>query len=203
MLLDALHGLWLVPGAIAAAYGGLAIAMVEVDQRTGLSSGPLFEGDGSAARTVLSVIAGSLITVAGLTFSITIVVLQLTSSQFSPRILRTFFGDRLTQITVGSFVGIFVYSLLVLRSVGGSATNAFVPRFGVTIATALAILAVALLIIFIHHVTQLIQVSHVTGAITKETLERLDTLYPAPYGEPIEIVDVPALMRPGTGPRRV
>ncbi len=183
-LLNVLYGLWFVPGVIVLVYGGLAVVLVEIDRRTAVSGGPLFQGDAGAARTLLSVIAGSLITVAGLTFSITIVVLQLTSSQFSPRILGRFFADRLTQVTVGSFVGIFVYAIVVLRSVGG---GDFVPRLSVTVASALAIAAVVLLIVFIHHVSQLIQVSYVTGDIARRTLARLDALYPSAQ---IDIDDV-------------
>jgi uncharacterized membrane protein len=188
-LVELQKGLWFVPGLIVVLDGALSVALVELDRHTRIAGGPLFQGDASAARTVLSVISGSLITVAGLTFSLTIVVLQLTSSQFSPRILRTFFGDRLTQVTVGSYVGIFVYSILVLRSVSG----AFVPRASVTVASALAIAAVVLLIVFIHHISQLIQVSYVTGDIAAKTLDRLEVLYPSTYGE-AENVDVAALL---------
>lgn len=188
-LVELQQGLWFVPALIVVLNGALSIVLVEVDRHTRISAGPLFQGDASAARTVLSVVSGSLITVAGLTFSLTIVVLQLTSSQFSPRILRTFFGDRLTQITVGSYVGIFVYSILVLRSVSG----AFVPRLSVTVASGLAIAGVVLLIVFIHHISQLIQVSYVTGDIAAKTLARLEVLYPATHGKGEE-VDVDALL---------
>ena len=124
----------------------LGIVLVEIDGQLDLDgSQVVFKGDGPAARTVLSVIAGSLITVAGLTFSITMVVLQLASSQFSPRILRTFFGDRVTQITIGTYVGTFVYSILVLRAVGSFGDAGFVPRLSVTVASLLGIGAVVLL----------------------------------------------------------
>jgi uncharacterized membrane protein len=166
--------LWFVPGTITFAYGVLAVAIVELEKRGAVGSAGLFDGDAPAARTVLSVIAGSLVTVAGVTLSITIVVLQLTSSQFSPRIISTFFDDRLTQVTVGSFAGIFVFAIVVL----GSVSDSFVPRLAVVLAGLLAIVAVALLIVFIHHVTQLIQVSHLSGEIARKTLARLDVLFP-------------------------
>ena len=122
-----------IPGLIIAAFALVGIILVQVDGQLDLDGVEyVFKGNEAAARTVLSVIAGSLITVAGLTFSITMVVLQLTSSQFSPRILRTFFGDRVTQITIGTFVGTFVYSILVLRAVGSFGETAFVPRLSVT-----------------------------------------------------------------------
>ncbi len=184
--LNLIGGLWFVPALLVSLFAALAVVLVEIDEVLKLGSDTyVFKGDAPAARTVLSVLAGSLITVAALTLSLTIVVLQLAASQFSPRVLRTFFGDRLTQVTVGTFVGIFVYSIVVLRGVGSSTEGiGFVPRLSTTVASALGIAAVALLIVFIHHVSQLIQVSHVTAGIAMKTLDRLDVLYPERFGDP-------------------
>lgn len=179
------QSLGFLPGLLVALFAAVGIVVVEVDgvvDLTGVSY--VFSGDGSAARTVLSVIAGSLITVAGLTFSSTLVVLQLASSQFSPRILRTFFSDRITQITIGTYVGTFVYALLVLRAVGSFDDAGFVPRIGVTLASLLGIGAVLLLIVYLHHVSKLVQVSHITAAITHDTLKRTAALYPETFGRP-------------------
>jgi uncharacterized membrane protein len=184
---DRLRSLWprlsqnlaFVPGVIVAVFAVLGIVLVQVDGHVDLDGSEfVFKGDGSAARTVLSVIAGSLITVAGLTFSITMVVLQLTSTQFSPRMLRTFFGDRWTQITIGAYVGIFVYSILVLRAVGSPDTTQFVPRLSVTLASLFGIAAVILLVFFLHHISQMIQVSHASANVARQTLARADALYP-------------------------
>ncbi len=110
--LDLSRSLGAVPGLIVVVFAALGIGLVELDRHVALGHTDwIFQGDAAAARTVLSVIAGSLITVAGLTFSMTMVVLQLASSQFSPRILRTFFGDRITQVTIGTYVGVFVYAV--------------------------------------------------------------------------------------------
>ena len=180
------HSLGVIPGAIVLLFAALGVGLVELDGHLDLNGVQfVFRGDGSAARTVLSVIAGSLITVAGLTFSITVVVLQLASSQFSPRILRTFFADRVTQVTIGTFVGTFVYSILVLRAVGAFDDAGFVPRLSVTVASLLGIGAAVLLIVFLHHVSQLIQVSHVTATIADDTLERTEVLYAERYGDPL------------------
>lgn len=201
------QNLGVIPGVIVVLFAALGIGLVELDQRLDLDGVQVvFRGDGSAARTVLSVIAGSLITVAGLTFSITMVVLQLASSQFSPRILRTFFGDRVTQITIGIFVGTFVYSILVLRAVGSLGTNGFVPRLSVTVASLLGIGAAMLLVVFLHHVSQLIQVSHVAATIAHDTLGRTDVLYAERYGEAAEHEPPDALLaawRRDQAPERV
>jgi uncharacterized membrane protein len=195
VLVNRVRSLWLnlsqslgfVPGLIVAVFAALGIVLVHIDRHLNLKGASVgFTGDGAAARTVLSVIAGSLITVAGLTFSITMVVLQLASSQFSPRILRTFFGDRVTQVTIGAYVGTFVYSILVLRAVGSSGADGFVPRLSVTVAVLLGIAAVVLLVVFLNHVSRMVQVSHVTANIAHATLARVGVLYPDPYRDSVE-----------------
>ncbi len=176
------QGLWFLPSLIVVTMGAAAFGLLKIDERLiGHGTPWVFGGDSAAARVVLTTIAGSLITVAGLTFSITIVVLQLASSQFTPRVLPNFLGDRITQITVGTFVGIFVFCLVGLRAVGG--VQHFVPRLTVTTASALGIAAVILLIGFIHHVSTMIQVSNIAGQIARRTLRRIDTLHPAPFRE--------------------
>jgi uncharacterized membrane protein len=190
-----LQNLAFVPGVIVVAFIVAGIALVEIDNHVDLDGVRyVFQGDASAARTVLQVIAGSLITVAGLTFSITMVVLQLASSQFSPRILRTFFGDRVTQVTIGVYVGTFAYSLLVLRETGSIGGGDFVPRLSVTLASLLGIVAVGLLIVFLNHVAQMVQVSHVMADIAHKTLTQTDTLFPSGYGS-ARAEDADALLR--------
>ena len=131
-----------------------------------------FGGGPSAAREVLGAIAGSLVTVAGVTFSVTVVVLQLASSQYSPRILRGFLGDRVTQLTAGAFIGSFAYALVVLRSVRDE-PEAFVPALGVSLAIVLALAALVLLLVFIDHIAKLIQVSNLAARIGAETREEI------------------------------
>jgi len=175
-----LHGFWLVPGAVAAAVAGSALVLVEIDDAGGDKGVGFFPGDAEAARVVLSVVAASLITVAGLAFSITIVTLQLVSSQFTPRALRSLLGDRTNQVVAGMFVGIFGYCLLVLRSV----RQEFVPSLAVSVAIALGLVGLALLLLFIHHVGQTIKVDDICGRVAGETLNAADRLYPEPFGEP-------------------
>ena len=195
--LNLTQSLGFVPFLVAGLFTLLGLVLVEVDKHVDLSKVKwVFTGDGSAARTVLSVIAGSLITVAGLTFSITMVVLQLASSQFSPRILRTFFGDRLTQITIGTYVGIFIYSILVLRAVGSLNQPDAVPRLSVTIAALLSIGAVLLLVTFLHHVSKLVQVSEVTARIARAGLTKIDELYPEDRKRENEVAARPSAPSP-------
>ena len=120
----------------------------------------LFSGGPDASRAVLSSIAGSLITVTSLTFSLTVVTLQLASSQFSPRLLRTFTRDRVVHATLGLFLATFTYSLVVLRTVhsSGADQSEFVPQLAITLAVLLALASVVALVLFLAHLTRQIRV---------------------------------------------
>lgn len=119
----------------------------------------LFGGDAGAARTLLDSISSSLITVTSLTFSLTVVTLQLASSQFSPRLLRTFTSDIFVQATLAVFLSTFTYALTVLRAVRSSDEgDAFVPRISVTVAFILGIVSVLGLVLFLAHLARQIRV---------------------------------------------
>jgi uncharacterized membrane protein len=166
-------GLWLVPGLVVCVFALLGIVVGELERSGRTTNSPfVYSGDASAAATILSTIAGSLITVAGLTFSITIVTLQLVSSQYSPLALRDFLVDRVTQLTAGVFVGVFAFSLLVLRTVSAGAER--VPQVGVTLAIGLAVGALGLLLFFIHHTLSRMRV----GRIAADIRRRAERVHP-------------------------
>lgn len=178
---------WAFPALISLVFIALSETMVRIDR----TSGPngidwAFSGDAEAARGILSTIAGSLITVAGLSFSITIVTLQLVSGQYTPRAIRGFLKDRVNQSVAGAFIGTFAYCLVVLRSVRAEdtdGTDGFVPALAVTAAIVFALVALALLLVFIHHMGQIIQVSNITARIARQTLAAVSRLYPETLGE--------------------
>lgn len=116
--------LWPLPAlAVVLAVGlGLVLPVLDAavdDDIPDNVAGLLFGGGPEAARSVLETIAGSLITVTSRTFSLTVVTLQLASSQFSPRLLRTFTRDRFVHATLALFLATFAFALTVLRSDGG------------------------------------------------------------------------------------
>ncbi len=157
--------LWPLPtlGVVLAAIAGVFLPQLD-DQIDGDLSptvtGYLFGGGADAARAVLEAIAGSLITATSLTFSLTVVTLQLASSQFSPRLLRTFSSDRFVQATLALFLGTFTYSLTVLRTVrtAGDSQDQFVPQMSVTLAYLLTIASVLGLVFFLAHLATEIRV---------------------------------------------
>ncbi len=95
----------------------------------------IFTGDAAAARSTQTVLGEGIATIVGISFSITIVALQLVSQQFSPRAVRNFLADRVTQVIAGTFVGTFGYVLVVLRVThGGSPSEgAFVPTLSISV----------------------------------------------------------------------
>jgi uncharacterized membrane protein len=178
--------LWFLPGLIVACSVALAVALVEVDGRVRpefLAQYPrLFGAGAEGSRGMLGAIAGSMITVAGVTFSITIVALSLASSQYTPRILRNFMSDRANQAVLGVFVGVFTYCLVVMRTVRGGDEGVFVPSLSVAFAVVLAVLAIGFLIYFIHHTAASIQASSIIASAARETTAAVDRLFPAEMG---------------------
>jgi len=177
---------WAVPSAMAAASVVFSIVMIDVDRAlTAQFLSELswvFTGGPEGARAVLSTIAASMITVAGVTFSITIVTLTLASQQFGPRLLRNFLRDLGNQVTLGTFVSTFIYCLLVLRTVRGTDDYQFVPHLAVTVGVVLAMLSLGVLIFFIHHVATSIQVSQVIANVAADLKGAIDRLFPEHMG---------------------
>jgi uncharacterized membrane protein len=186
-LRDDLRGsFWFVPSMIVAVSIALAAVLIEVDSsgsRAWMARWPrLFGAGAEGARGMLSTIAGSMMTVVGVTFSMTLVALALASSQYTSRILRTFMRDRMTQAVLGIFAGIFTYCLIVLRTIRGGDEGPFIPGLAVAVAVALAIGGVGVLILFIHHIASSIQAANIIASIAADTLAAVDRLFPAKLG---------------------
>jgi uncharacterized membrane protein len=197
--LDLNSSLWFVPslmvlGAILAAY-----FLVHLDDSIGhewTKRHPLLFGAGAdGARGMLSSIAGSMITVAGLIFSLTLSTLAQVSSQYTSRLLRNFMRDRSNQVVMGFFVSIFVYCLVVLRTIRGGDERVFVPSLAVAFGLLLALVSIGMLIFFIHHIASSIQAANVIGGAAHETEKTFDKLFPKELGEaatPAEEADLTA-----------
>lgn len=177
-LLDQLRSsLWFLPTVATFVAGIAAEVLGRVSGDDVIASSLLFSGGSSAARSILGTIAGSMITVTGLTFSLTVVALQVASGQFTPRLLRTFLSDRGNQVVLSAFIATFAYSLLLLRTVRdeSDAGPANVPGPGVSLAIGLTVLCVALLVYFIHHLTDQLRVESVMAEVVRETLHTIES----------------------------
>lgn len=164
----------------------LSYVLTDIDARLGSETvrefGWLYSFGPEGARAILSAVASSMITVAGLTFSITMLTLQLASSQFGPRLLRNFMRDRGNQIVLGTFIATFAYCLLVLRTVRGTEESSFVPHLSVAFGVGLALASLGVLIFFIHHVATAIRIEYVLADLAAEARAAVDRLYPEELG---------------------
>jgi uncharacterized membrane protein len=176
--------LWLLPTLEVVLAVGLFLVTWSLDRAAyrGSLSLPSFviSGTADAARQILTAIAAALITVVGVVFSIMIVTLTLASTQFGPRMLRIFIRDRGTQLTLGTFVGTFVFAILALISIGPGSHGDFVPHLSITICLLLVLVDLAVLIYFIHHIAVSIQLPEVIAGIAAELSQAIE----AGAGEP-------------------
>lgn len=181
--------LWFVPSVLIVLALILSTILIEVDVALSTRRSPLipwlFSGTADAARTLLSVISGSLITVISIAFSITILALQQASAQFTPRVLRQFTANRSNQMVLGVYTATFVYALLVLRAVRSadeSSDAGFVPALSITVAIGLALVCLGLLIFFVHHMSRSLQIAVIMDHVRHELIEQIDALYPSQLG---------------------
>lgn len=178
---------WFVPSSIVLGAVAVACAAIAIDRNVALqvSAGwsPVFGAGAAGSRGLLAAVATSMITVAGVVFSITIVALSLTSSQYTSRILVNFMRDRVNQSVLGVFVGTFAYCLVVLRTIRAGDEGAFVPSLAVLVGLVLAFVAIGFLIYFIHYISLSIQASSVIAAAAQETIAAVDHLFPSGLGD--------------------
>jgi uncharacterized membrane protein len=183
-------GLWFIPLVAVIAAWAVSTLMHRLDEALGGDRPAVLAYDGSSeqASQVLSTIAGSTLTFTGIVFSITAVALQLGSSQFSPRALRTFLRDRGTQWTLGLLVASFTYSLLTLRYVDPD--DPTTPGLSVTLALTLVIVSLAAFVVFVSHLAQSIRVVSVIERVARETRRALrETIDFAEPGPPPRLPD--------------
>lgn len=177
---------WFIPILMTGAAMALAFITVTLDtpltdwlQRTW---GWTFTGGAEGTSAVLGGIAGSMITIAGVVFSMTLVTLSLASSQLGPRMLRNFMRDTTTQVVLGTFVATFLYCLLVLRTIRRADELAFVPNLAASLGVLLAVVSMGVLIYFIHHVSVSIQANEIVARISEELIEGVNRLFPGEVG---------------------
>jgi uncharacterized membrane protein len=177
---------WFIPTLMALAAIVLSFVTLNADDAVGshwiYGVSWLYADQPAGARNLLSTVAGSMITVAGVTFSITIAAVAYTTSQFGPRLLTNFMRDRGNQITLGTFIATFVYCTLVLRTIHGAGGNGdlarFVPHISILCALLLALASLAVLIYFIHHIPESINISNVIAGIGSELNRQIERVFP-------------------------
>ncbi|MGD9753515.1 MAG: DUF2254 domain-containing protein [Acidimicrobiia bacterium] len=187
--------LFVLPTVCVLAAAGLALGSIHLDRRLGDESARLplgFSSTVDSARAVLSTVAGATITVAGIAFSIALLVIQLASSQYSPRVVHGLFRDPFNKRVMGVVVGTFAYCLVVLRAVRSALEDGgdpVVPNVSVAIAVLLGLASILAIVGFINHNAHTMDVSEILERVTADTVDRLcetwpDEATPDPTGAP-------------------
>lgn len=193
---DADRSLYVRPALILLTLAALAVGLPIAEERNealrfvGRRLTWAVPDEPAAVQVVLGTIAGSVMTVVSIVYSVLIVALSLASTQFSPRILAGFMRDRTSQRILGLFIGTFTYCLLVLRSTH-SVPEPFVPTTSVFGALLLALMCLGSLLFFVHHMANAIQANHIVDRIATETEAVIDAALPRDANEPAELPPVP------------
>jgi uncharacterized membrane protein len=178
--------LWFIPTVMAITSVLLAFTSIALEEPVTNwllhTWGWTFTGGAEGASSVLGIIAGSMITIAGVVFSMTLVALSLATSQLGPRLLRNFLRDTTTQVVLGTFVATFLYCLLVLLTIRRAEEVAFVPHMSITLGVVFAVASVGVFIYFIHHVSVSMQANEIVARVSNELIAGIDRLFPEHIG---------------------
>lgn len=185
---------YFIPGLMA--LGAILLAMLTShvdknwDYKLAENLGWFHSNKADGARVILTTIAGSMMTVASVTFSITMVAVTSAAGQYGPRLIGNFMRDRANQITLGTFTSTFVYCLLILRVARtGDASGMengvaeFVPNLSLLVAMGLTMISVGVMIFFIHHIPETLNVGNITGQVGRQLRRDIKEMYPENIGD--------------------
>jgi uncharacterized membrane protein len=178
------NSLWFVPVICVLAGCVLSFSTIAIDRRADFELIPeSLTGDPDAALAILSTIAASMVSLAALVLTITMVVVQLAMGQFSPRIVQTFLRDKPSQLAIGIFVATFAHAMFALREVRSGEEPA-VPGLAIVVAYVLVVVSIVALVIYVHHIGQSLQVSALIELVGTRTRRVLDNAYPETAPQP-------------------
>ncbi len=185
---------WFIPSLLTLAAFLLALTTIHLDRLRGsewLTTFSWFDGSRpEGARAQLTVISSAMIAISSTVFAITIAAVAYASGNYGPRLLTNFMNDRGNQFSLGVFIATFVYNLTVLRVVrnpqdtpapdesGTEALTAFVPQLSMLVSAASAVVAVAVLVYFLHHIPASIRIDTVLGGIGRRLIRDIDRRFP-------------------------
>ena len=188
LLLHIKSSLWFVPVLCVLAGAGISFGTIALDRYFDYQAIPRnLVGGPDAATEILGTVAASMVSLAALVLTITMVVVQLAMGQFSPRIVQRILQDKPSQLAIGLFVATFVHAILAVREVtnNGDGTGN-VPGIAVVTAFVLVLGSVAVLVMYVHHIGQSLRVSSLIELVGKDTRKLLDRKYPD-KGPPVEV----------------
>ena len=203
---------WVLPtvASVLAVVAGYLISHIDVRPGSFLSR-LAFQGTADDARNLLIAVTSTVVTVIALVLGLTVVALQLSSTQFSPRLLRNFLRDRATQVVLSVFIATFVYSAAGLFTVGldsGIRTESY-PRLAVSLSIVLLFASLGMVVYFADHLVHSIQLDAINQRIERNTLRVIARRHPHPVEESaprapawaVSLTGAPQRVRPDGSPR--
>ena len=200
LIADIRASYWFLPALLAFSALVLARLTLALDQNPDILPFSLPDNwkktQSEGARTSLAVIAQSMIAVAGVMFSMTIVAVSFASGNFGPRLVGNFMRDRGNQWSLGILISTFVYALSVLGSVQSASGEggdivAWVPHYSLYTAVALALISVLTMIYLVHHIPEIINVANITNGLGRRLNSALRTIIDARRDAEMEYADAP------------
>lgn len=171
------RGLWIVPLACVLAGVALSFSTIAIDRSFNYELVPHWiSGGPDAAMEILGTVAASMVSLAALVLTITMVVVQLAMGQFSPRIVQRILEDKPSQLAIGIFVGTFAHAILALREVQSDGQDA-VPGLAVVVAFVLVIISIMVLVWYVDHIGRSLRVSALIELVGTDTRKLLDAVY--------------------------
>ncbi len=180
LLIHLKSSLWFVPVLCVLAGALLSFGTIALDRFFDYEAIPKsIVGGPDAATVILATVAASMVSLAALVLTITMVVVQLAMGQFSPRIVQRVLRDKPSQLAIGLFVATFVYAILAVREVTnrGDGTGQ-VPGIAVVTTFVLVLISIAVLVMYVHHIGQSLRVSSLIELVGKDTRKLIDSQYP-------------------------
>ncbi len=169
--------LWFIPLACVIAGVALSLSTIAIDRAFDYELVPQsISGGPDAAMEILGTVAASMVSLAALVLTITMVVVQLAMGQFSPRIVQRILEDKPSQLAIGVFVGTFAHSVIALREVQ-TGDDGVVPGLAVVVAFVLVIVSIMVLVWYVHHIGRSLRVSALIELVGTATRELLDSTY--------------------------
>ncbi len=187
-----------IPAIIAIAFLLLSLGMLVIDfsqwgkqLKSGLSW--LSLKDASTARSIVSTVAGAVISLTVFSFSLVMIVLNQAASQMSNRVLTSMIENRFQQIILGFYIGTIVYALFLLSTIRDINSGIYIPALSIYLLILLTIIDIFLFIYFLDYVTQTVKYETVINRVQKQTMATMKEKFEDTKAENVSWSHLPCL----------
>ena len=185
-----------IPAVIALAFLLVSWMMLEIDfsvwgKNLKSSLSWLSLKDASTARSIVSTVAGALISLTVFSFSLVMIVLNQAASQMSNRMLASMIENRFQQIILGFYIGTIVYALFLLSTVRDINSGIYVPALSIYLLILLTVIDIFLFIYFLDYVTQTVKYETVIHRVKMQTMATMTKRFEEENEEVFSLPNLP------------